>query len=224
LEALVGDEPPPALVDAALATIPAAELPDALQVLARAHGSDALGVLVRCLRGRPAWAVAAAPALATLATSSAAEALRAAEPVLATKAARTAVRRALYRLRQIGVVPPGPGPRAAAPPPRPVQAWMSAVDGTGTRGLWLLLEGPLGAHTGPQPSPRRRSPADWPPATWTTRPFSSARRRCSTCPSAGAGSSIPRPSRRRRSIASRPERAAWWCRTRSRRSTRRPSS
>jgi len=147
LEALVGDEPPPALVDAALATIPAAELPDALRALALAHGADALGVLARCLRGRPEWAVAAAPALATLATTSAAEALRAAEPGLATKAARTAVRRALYRLRQVGVVPPGPGPRAAAPPPRPVQAWMSAVDGTGTRGAWLLLEGPLGAHT-----------------------------------------------------------------------------
>ena len=50
--------------------------------------------------------------------------------------------------------PPGRGgPPPAAPPPAPTprvalgDAWASAVDGTGGRGLWLTLAGPYGERT-----------------------------------------------------------------------------
>ena len=147
LEALVGAAAPEPLIDAALATIPAAELPDALQGFVRAHGAATLRVLARCLHGRPEWVTAGAAALVSLATPEAADVLRGAERALATKAARAAVRRALYRLRQGGIVPGEPPPPGPVPGARPISAWMSAVDGTGTRGVWLVLEGPLGAHT-----------------------------------------------------------------------------
>jgi hypothetical protein len=142
------------MVEAALATIPTAELPAALHSLARAHGVEAVPVLARCLGGRPEWVAAAAAALGSLPTPSAANVLQAAESRVSTKLARTAIRRGLYRLRQAGVTPVAPGPSPTLPPAtrpsqagRPTQAWMSAIDGTGTRGVWLLLEGPLGAHT-----------------------------------------------------------------------------
>jgi len=63
LEALVGGEPGDEAVVAALTTIPEAELPDALRLLARGHGLAALPVLRRCLTGRPEWAMAAADAV-----------------------------------------------------------------------------------------------------------------------------------------------------------------
>jgi hypothetical protein len=147
LEALVGADASGPLIDAALATIPAAELPDALQGFVRAHGAETLAVLARCLHGRPEWVTAGAAALVTLATPAAADVLRAAERALASKTARAVVRRALYRLRQGGIAPVEPPPPDPGPAARPISAWMSAVDGTGTRGVWLVLEGPLGAHT-----------------------------------------------------------------------------
>ena len=66
------------------------------------------------------------------------------------KAHRKAARLALYRLERSGVsLPPAPD-RA---PPRPVvvreaeratRAWVSGIDGSGARGLWILVEGGLG--------------------------------------------------------------------------------
>jgi hypothetical protein len=104
-----------------------------------------LPVLRRCLAGRREWATAAADALGTVRAPAAAALLATAELTAPTKPVRTAVRRALYRLRQAGVTPPTPPPTLAPPaPPKPAQAWMSAVDGTGTRGIWLVLEGPVG--------------------------------------------------------------------------------
>jgi hypothetical protein len=64
------------------------------------------------------------------------------------KAHRRAARLALYRLERAGVAVP-----AAAPPPkpviaraeeRPVRAWVSGIDGSGSRGVWILVEGGLG--------------------------------------------------------------------------------
>ena len=147
LEALVGGEPAGEAVDSALTTIPAGELDTALRWLVREHGVAALPILRHCLADRPERAVAAAHALGTLPLPEAAEALEGAEARAATKAVRTAARRALYRLRQAGVDRPAAAP---APPQRRVvlgDAWASAVDGTGGRGLWLTLAGPYGERT-----------------------------------------------------------------------------
>jgi hypothetical protein len=147
LDALVGGEPADEAVEAALATIPITELEAALRWLARHHGVAAIPILRRCLSGRPERAVAAAHALGTLAVPNAAEVLEAAEARAATKDVRTAARRALYRLRQAGVEH---RPRALPPPaPRVTldEAWASAIDGTGSRGLWLTLGGPYGECT-----------------------------------------------------------------------------
>lgn len=143
LEALVGGDPGDEAVATALQTIPVAELAGALRVLVREHGAASLPILRRCLHGRPEWATAAADALGTLPVPEAAVTLvgAAASPA---KTVRTSVRRALYRLRQAGVTPPAPPPVAPLAPPRPEprRAWASAIDGTGSRGLWLVLEGP----------------------------------------------------------------------------------
>lgn len=149
LEALVGSDPGDEAVATALATIPAAELPDALRLLARQHGAAAVPILRRCLGARAEWATAAATALGTLRVPAAAEALASVGATAPTKAVRTAVRRALYRLRQAGVtLPPAPAPPRPRPVrPEPREAWASAIDGTGSRGVWLLLEGPLGERT-----------------------------------------------------------------------------
>jgi hypothetical protein len=63
---------------------------------------------------------------------------------------RRAARRALYRLEQLGVRPA----RAAAGAPvrpvvtreaeHPVRAWLSGIDGSGSRAAWILFEGGLG--------------------------------------------------------------------------------
>ncbi len=148
LDALVGDEPAGDAVAAALATIPVGELEAALRWLAREHGAAALPILRRCLAGRPEHATAAAQALGTLAVPEAADALQDAQTRAATKTVRTAARRALYRLRQAGVERRAPaGARAAAGSVTPAEAWVSAIDGTGCRGLWLTLAGPHGERT-----------------------------------------------------------------------------
>ncbi len=148
LDALVGGEPADEALEAALATIPAGELEAALRWLVRERGVDALPILRRCLLGRVERAVAAAQALGTLPVPAAAEALETVETGTAPKAVRTAARRALYRLRQAGVTRPDPPARpAASPRVTPDEAWMSAIDGTGGRGLWLTLAGPYGERT-----------------------------------------------------------------------------
>jgi hypothetical protein len=147
LEALVGGEATDEAIEAALATIPAGELEAALQWLARQHGAAAMPILRRCLAGRPERAVAAAQALGALPVSEAADALEAAEAHAATKAVRTATRRALYRLRQAGIHRRVQAPPPATPRVTLDEAWVSAVDGTGGRGLWLTLAGPYGERT-----------------------------------------------------------------------------
>jgi hypothetical protein len=147
LEALVGGEPADEAVEAALATIPAGELEATLRGLTRQHGAAALPILRRCLTGRPERAIAAALALGTLPLPEAADALEAAEARATTKAVRTAARRARYRLRQAGVTRPVQAPSPAAPRVELEEAWVSAVDGTGGRGLWLTLAGLYGEHT-----------------------------------------------------------------------------
>jgi hypothetical protein len=147
LEALVGSEPTDEAVEAALATIPAGELEAALRWLARQHGAAALPILRRCLTGRPERAIAAAQALGALPLPEAAAALETAETGAATKAVRTAARRALYRLRQAGVDRRVPAPPPVTPRIGLGEAWVSAVDGTGGRGLWLTLAGPYGERT-----------------------------------------------------------------------------
>jgi hypothetical protein len=148
LDALVGGEPSDEVLETALATIPADALGEALRWLARQHGAAAFPILRRCLAGRPERAIAAADALAMLSLPEAATALEEVEARAADKTTRTAARRALYRLRQAGVVAPrAPAPAPAAPGVRPAEAWMSAIDGTGARGLWVVLEGPYGERT-----------------------------------------------------------------------------
>jgi len=112
--ALAGGDPP------ALARVSPAALDDALRALVKRHGAASLPLLERL--------AAAAP----------------------DKAHRRAVRRALYRLEQSGVRPPR---TAAAAPTRPVvtraaeqpvRAWLSGIDGSGSRAAWILFEGGLG--------------------------------------------------------------------------------
>ena len=64
------------------------------------------------------------------------------------KTARKSARRALYRLTQAGIPVP-----AAAPAPavvvrrereRPVRAWLSGIDGSGSRAVWIVFEGGVG--------------------------------------------------------------------------------
>jgi hypothetical protein len=105
---------PPAV--AALAAVPGAALEAALRAFADAHAQDALPVLV---------------ALGDAGHAS----------------VRRAAKRALYRLSQRGITPP----RTPAPRPvvergeeRPLRAWISAIDGTGSRAMWILFEGAFG--------------------------------------------------------------------------------
>jgi hypothetical protein len=104
-----------------VAEYPAAVLDAAFQGLARRHGAAA-GPLLRAL----------------------ADGARA-------KAARRAAKRAIYRLGRAGVsVPPSPG--AMGPPvirrqaERAIRAWLSGIDGTGSRAAWILFEGGLGGQ------------------------------------------------------------------------------
>jgi hypothetical protein len=112
--ALAGGDPP------ALARVSPAALDDALRALAKRHGAASLPLLERLADTAP------------------------------DKAHRRAVRRALYRLEQSGL---RPSRAAAAAPARPVvtraaehpvRAWLSGIDGSGSRAAWILFEGGLG--------------------------------------------------------------------------------
>jgi len=98
----------------------AATLESALQALVKRHGA------------------AAAPLLRALADGA------------GVKAARKAARRAIYRLEQAGVaVPASPAPAGPVVKRRaeqPVRAWLSGIDGTGSRAVWILFEGGLGGQ------------------------------------------------------------------------------
>ena len=103
---------------------------------------------------RQTLAAASAPTLESALRDFAAAHGAAALPVLATLAAdeaardvRRAARRALYRLSQQGVTVPAKPPRRAVVARRPEQpgrAWLSGIDGTGSRAVWVLFEGGFG--------------------------------------------------------------------------------
>ena len=110
----------PGLDAARLATLAEDALDDALRAYADAHGAAAL------------------PVLGDLAAGA------------AGRAVRRGAKRALYRLAQRGVTAP------AAPAVRPVverraeraaRAWLSGVDGSGSRAVWIVFEGAYGAIT-----------------------------------------------------------------------------
>ena len=113
--ALAGGDPPPAL-----ARVSPVALDDALRALAKRHGAASLPLLERLADAAP------------------------------DKAHRRAVRRALYRLDQAGLRPPRAAAAAPARPvvtraaEHPVRAWLSGIDGSGSRAAWILFEGGLG--------------------------------------------------------------------------------
>ena len=112
--ALAGGDPP------ALARVSPAALDDALRALAKRHGAASLPLLERLADAAP------------------------------DKAHRRAGRRALYRLEQSGLRPPRAAAAAPARPvvtraaEHPVRAWLSGIDGSGSRAAWILFEGGLG--------------------------------------------------------------------------------
>lgn len=63
-----------------------------------------------------------------------------------TKESRKLARRALYRLSQSGLkLPPKVSrPMVRRQPERPLRAWISGIDGTGSRAVWILFEGSYG--------------------------------------------------------------------------------
>jgi len=112
--ALAGGEPP------ALARVSPAALDDALRALAKRYGAASL------------------PFLEHLADAA------------SDKDHRRAVRRALYRLEQSGLRPTRAAAAAPARPvvtraaEHPVRAWLSGIDGSGSRAAWILFEGGFG--------------------------------------------------------------------------------
>ncbi|HEY3097482.1 MAG TPA: hypothetical protein VGL14_01140 [Methylomirabilota bacterium] len=103
---------------------------------------------------RHTLAVAGGPLLETALREFAAAHGAAALPLLTTLAAeesargvRRAAKRALYRLAQQGVRAPAPPvrrPVVERQPERVSRAWLSGVDGTGSRAVWVLFEGGFG--------------------------------------------------------------------------------
>jgi len=68
------------------------------------------------------------------------------------RAIRKAARLALYRMKLAGAEVPPPPNRSAVPPvvkirtEQPVRAWLSGIDGTGSRAVWMLFEGGFGGR------------------------------------------------------------------------------
>jgi hypothetical protein len=115
LEAALTEGNPPAL-----SRVSPAVLDDALRALAKRHGTAALPLLERLAGAAP------------------------------DKEHRRTARRALYRLEQSGLRPPRAAPATAARPvvtrtaEHAVRAWLSGIDGSGSRAAWILFEGGLG--------------------------------------------------------------------------------
>ncbi|OLC16084.1 MAG: hypothetical protein AUH29_06115 [Candidatus Rokubacteria bacterium 13_1_40CM_69_27] len=120
LEALLARGGAPSRADLqTLATLPTGALEEALPALATEHGA------------------AAVPLLTALGSG------------VAERRIRRAAKRALYRLAQRGVQAPE---QATERPPvvarggeRAMRAWLSGVDGSGSRAAWILFEGSYGA-------------------------------------------------------------------------------
>ncbi|MCI0547681.1 MAG: hypothetical protein L0027_10400 [Candidatus Rokubacteria bacterium] len=114
LERAMADGAVPALGGAA-----AGDIEEALRALGRKHGADAVHLLGRLAEGA------------------------------ADKGVRKSARRELYRLEQAGIRPPA-NPAAGARPvlarerERAVRAWLSGIDGSGSRAVWIVFEGGLG--------------------------------------------------------------------------------
>ena len=107
----------PSLDAASLRGLSEAALDEKLRAFANEHGAGAL------------------PALGGLAE-------RAADRVV-----RRAAKRALYRLSQRGVIPapaPPTAPVVRRGTPHAVRAWLSGIDGSGSRAAWILFEGAYG--------------------------------------------------------------------------------
>jgi hypothetical protein len=104
---------------------------------------------------RQTLAAAAEPVLAAALREFAAAHSAAALPVLAALAGdeaargvRRAAKRALYRLSQQGIAAPAlPARRPVVErrPEHPARAWVSGIDGTGSRAVWVLFEGGFGS-------------------------------------------------------------------------------
>jgi hypothetical protein len=104
---------------AALAAAAPGAIDDALHAFADAHGAAAMPVLEVLAAGR------------------------------LDRAVRRAARLAIYRLAQRGVAPPArptPKPVVERRPERAVRAWLSGIDGSGSRAVWLLFEGAWGGQ------------------------------------------------------------------------------
>jgi hypothetical protein len=102
---------------AALAGAPAAALDEAFRDFAESHGATALDLLDR-LAGAGH-----------------------------DRAVRRAAKRALYRLSQRGIArprTPAPRPVVVRQSERAVRAWLSAIDGSGSRATWIVFETAFG--------------------------------------------------------------------------------
>jgi hypothetical protein len=114
----------------------------ALRQLAAQEGERAL-LLLRLLVASDDThlQMAAIEALATIATPAAAAALDEVAGRVGVREVQRAARRALFRLRQMGVQPPAPERPAVvvSPPQQVLQAWASNIDGTGSRLLWVTM-------------------------------------------------------------------------------------
>ncbi|TMQ26422.1 MAG: hypothetical protein E6K82_04510 [Candidatus Rokuibacteriota bacterium] len=108
----------PAPLSALGATAPDA-LDDTVRAFADAHGAAALPVLEALTSDR------------------------------VDRAVRRVARRALYRLAQRGVQPaprPAPRPVVERRAERALRAWLSGIDGSGSRAVWVLFEGALSGY------------------------------------------------------------------------------
>lgn len=121
------------------------EIDDCLEALERALGRDAPPALGSC--SAPVLD-AALRELVRRHGAAAAPLLRALAHGASSKDLRKVAKLAIYRLAQAGIaVPPSPAaarPVIARPPERAVRAWLSGIDGSGSRAVWLLFEGGLG--------------------------------------------------------------------------------
>lgn len=108
----------PAAVLTALADVPPEVLDAALRSLAQRRGQDALLLLTTLADRAP------------------------------TKESRRLARRALYRLAQAGHARPTKPSRPAVErrAARALRAWVSGIDGSGSRGLWILFESGYGGR------------------------------------------------------------------------------